>query len=117
MWIKSSQSFLSSQLFYYLSSEHFTLDLKQRIQSLALAHNHLQLSKLPISKHSLRTTMSQIDDMIEIGLQIFFGLIGLMLAIAAIHYRDSICSVLLRRYRDKPVQCKHAHTSNLCCVS
>jgi hypothetical protein len=50
--------------------------------------------------------MSHTDDVIEIGLQIFFGLIGLLFAVAAIHYRESLCSVLLRRYREQPVQCK-----------
>jgi hypothetical protein len=53
--------------------------------------------------------MSQIDDLIEIALQIFFGFIGVVLAVAAIHYRDSLCSVILRRYREPPTQCRNFH--------
>jgi hypothetical protein len=43
--------------------------------------------------------MSDPADLIEISLQILFGLLGFLLAILAIHYRDSLCSVLLRRWR------------------
>jgi hypothetical protein len=47
--------------------------------------------------------MSDPADLIEISLQILFGLLGFLLAILAIHYRDSLCSVLLRRWRRQPV--------------
>jgi hypothetical protein len=53
--------------------------------------------------------MSDPADLIEISLQILFGFLGFILAIAAIHYRDSLCTVLLRRWRERPtlVECKN----------
>jgi hypothetical protein len=53
--------------------------------------------------------MSDPVDLVEISLQILFGFLGFILALAAIHYRDSLCTVLLRRWRERPtiVECKN----------
>jgi hypothetical protein len=60
--------------------------------------------------------MSATEDIIEIALQILFGILGFCLAIAAMHYRDSLCSVLLRRYREKSTQCmKYSECENVVC--
>jgi hypothetical protein len=57
------------------------------------------------------------DDLVEIILQIAFGLTGLVLAIAALHYRDSIVSMLLRRYRGRTATCRHSRAAMKCSVS
>ncbi|KAF2035387.1 hypothetical protein EK21DRAFT_106923 [Setomelanomma holmii] len=48
--------------------------------------------------------MSDMYDAVEVALQILFGLVGILFAIAALHYRDSLCSVLLRRYRQRIIE-------------
>ncbi|KAF2833991.1 hypothetical protein CC86DRAFT_462214 [Ophiobolus disseminans] len=48
--------------------------------------------------------MSDVHDAIEIALQILFGLLGILFAIAAIHYRDSLGGTFFHRYRERPIQ-------------
>jgi hypothetical protein len=53
--------------------------------------------------------MLNLEEDIEIGLQISFGPLGLGLALAAIHYRDWLGSILLRRCRHRGTESKKFH--------
>jgi hypothetical protein len=86
------------QLPSLLRSKPVTFNFKKSLSQ----HLVLLLGEF-LSPH--RLNMSAIEEVIEIALQVLFGILGLIFAIAAIHYRDSLCSVLLRRYRENPTQC------------